>query len=240
MGRQFFVTTLLPTLHFDKAIEMGFDEVIFFLKLNLSAKEMRQLDCLKTFYDIENACSYLSGRPMREEGSLPHDQLRMQIEEEELALPGAQRFFIQFPSQEARKKHASELIRFFLEEIPETYPTFIKRYFALEHTTKILTAYLRTKKQEFPDTQLGFTLSETKSWPEIFTPLEKCMSLSRACDLAEEVAKWKFHAIDTLCDRSEPFSLDYIFAYLLKLRIIENRQELLDPSHINILERIQQ
>jgi len=241
MGSLYFLLNFLPPLSLDRLAEISLDEVMFYTQLNLSAREMQAVNVLHMYYDIENTISHLSGIPMRSIGSLPHEILREKIEDEELDLPGVQRFFSLYPTREKQKEHVHTVYRYFFNELPKTLPKFVRTYFLFEHTSRLLLAWLRAKDLSLPLTlntnKIHFDID--KSWPEPYTnlfQLWKNRGLS-ARKIEEALMQWRFDAIASFCELSPPFSLDFILAYLIRLRIVEAKEELSDPAHIHALER---
>jgi len=211
---------------------MSLDEVIFYPKLNLSASEMRAVKLLHTFFDVENVSLYFLGKPMTAYGSLTHRELKEKILDENLPLPGIQKFFSLYPAQEDREKNALKVIRLFLEEASPSRPSFIHNYFHLEPTFRLITAHLRAQS-------MGIK-TEEKRWPELYDELLTIWKdrSKKARELDRALLKWKFQAMEELCANSPPFSLDFFLSYLIRLRIIEAQVELDDPIHLNIIERI--
>jgi len=242
MGSRYFLTTFLPLLQFGKAPEMCLDEVIFYANLNLSARDMRIVNLLHTFFDIENVCYYLLGAPMRAYGSLHHRELQEKIEEEDLTLPGMAHFFSLYPTRELRQKNALKAMRFFLEEAPPSLPQFIYSYFTFEYTSRLVTAHLRAQSmgKSFTLKTEEFNFDDTKTWPEPYLELLTIWNNrpKEARKLDQALSLWKFKAVEWLCAHSKPFSLDFFLSYLIRLRILESQEELQDPIHLNIIERI--
>jgi len=237
MGSRYFLITFLPLLRFGKAPEISFDEVIFYANLNLSKYEMRSVKLLHTFFDVENTCRYFLGTPMKAYGSCSHRELREKIEDEELDLPGMATFFSRYLTRESRQKNALKAVRLFLEEMPSSLPSFIHNYFSLEKTFRSITAHLRaeTTGRESP-----VKFDPTQKWPEPYDELFEIWNSrpTEARALDRELSNWKFRAVEGLCAHSKPFSLDFFLSYLIRLRILEDQEELNDPVHVNIIERI--
>jgi len=179
---------------------------------------------------------------MRAYGSLCHRELREKIEEEDLPLPGMARFFSLYPTREERQKNALKAMRFFLEETPLSLPQFISSYFTFEHTFRLVTAHLRAqsmgKSLTLETEELDF--DDVKKWSEPFSELLTIWNNrpKEARKLDQELSLWKFKAVEGLCANSTPFSLDFFLSYLIRLRILESQEELQDPTHLNIIERI--
>jgi hypothetical protein len=204
---------------------------------------MRIVNTLYTLYDLENIRLFLLNLPMRPSATIPHDTIREALENDECPIQGMEPFFTLYPTLEERKKHVHELFMCFFKQNPSRLPLFCRRYFSLEHISRSLFAHLRAsaKGTTFPiaEEEIGFDVTDTKHWPNIFLPLLSIwQSRSHSpADLEEAVSKWKFEAIGTLCADCPPFSLEYVLVYLLQLRLLESRREVKNP-HPNFLERI--
>lgn len=244
MGSRFFLLTLFPPLSLDAPPEMSFHEADFFLRQNLSNREMATIYQLYALYDLENIRSFFLDLPMTAPGAIPHDDLRDHLENDECPLPMLERFFATYPTLEEKKNHVHRLMREFFTAAPAYVHGFVKKYFRIEHGSRVLMAYLRARasRREYtvnPE-ELGFDPSDGKNWPEFFAPL---LSLWQArhespLDLEDGYARWKFAAVGSLCAGSPPFSIDHILAYLIQLRLVESRRELKVPADQNIVERI--
>ncbi len=244
MGSRYFFINFLPPLSLDTTPEMSLDEVEFFMHQNLSSSEMRVVNRLYTFFDLENIRSFLLDLPMKVQGTIPHDALRDMLENDECPLPALEKFFTCYPTLEERKSHVHDLLSSFFQGQPHSLPRFVAQYFRIENTSRSLMAYLRAqalgKTYEINAEDLGFDPADNKSWPEIFSPLFTLWQARRQSplDLEQAYASWKFDVIDSLTAQSAPFSLDLGLAYLLQLHLIESRRELKKPAQQNILERI--
>jgi hypothetical protein len=85
-----------------------------------------------------------------------------------------------------------------------------------------------------------FDFNDIKTWPEPYSELPTIWNNrpTEARKLDQELSLWKFKAVEGLCANSKPFSLDFFLSYLIRLRILEAQEELHDPVHLNIIERI--
>lgn len=241
MGSRYFFISFLPDLSFDASPELSLHEIEFYLRLNLSSREMHAVNQLYTLYDLENIRLFLMDLPMGREGTIPHNDIREALENDECPLPCVQPFFTLYPTLEERKKHVRELYQRFFKQDPSSLQPFVRKYFWLEHISRILFAHLRAASlgKSFESTEeIGFDINDVKSWPECFLPL---LSLWQSrhkspSDLENGISRWKFETIGSFTNESPPFSLEYILAYLLQLRLLESRRELNNPNP-NILER---
>jgi hypothetical protein len=243
MSCRYFLRIFLPTLSFETPPELSWDEVESSIRQNLSSREVKILDSLFHIFDIENVKSHLLHYPMTSPGSISHEDLRRLLEHQEPILPVVDAFLENYPTEDERKMHAHELLHLFLKDHRATN-SFVRAYFSFENSTHHVLAYLRAKSQDKPytiaDGELDFDLADTTTWPEIFLPLFSLWQGHRPPpqQLEETISRWKFVAIDELSSDSEPFSLDRLLSYLIRLRIITVRQELHNPRHLNTLERI--
>ncbi len=244
MGSRYFLIPFLPPLSIEALPEMSLGEVEFFLQQNLSTHEMATVHQLYAIYDLENIRSFFLDLPMAAIGSIPSEDLREMLENDECPLPMLAPFFARHPSLEERKRHAHELVQQFFTALPPFLPAFVRQYFWVEHTSRQLMAYLRAKAlgktYDINGEELGFDPSNAQHWPALFTPLLSLWQPHHRSPLTIEhgYAKWKFDTIGALCADSPPLSLNILLAYLLQLRLVESRRALKSPVHQNIVERI--
>jgi hypothetical protein len=244
MVSKVFLTIFLPTLSFDRIPEMSSEDVSFYFQQNLSKHELNILKDLYTFYDAENARLFLSHQNMMYEGSYHHEELKEKIEEGKDLPYGLDLFFNRYKQSDERKSHAHELMHFFLTHIQDDLHPFIKKYFAFENTYRHVMAYLRAheshQKYTPPFDEVGFDLVNIKTWNELFIPFSSIFQKysSSPFELDEAICHYKFEAIERLTSDSPDFSIDYILAYMVRLRMIEMRHELKKAYNPNILERL--
>jgi hypothetical protein len=244
MGSRFFLIPFFPSLSYDSTPLMSLYEAEFFCRLNLSHHDQKAMDCLYTLNDLDNIRSFFAGIPMTATGSIPHEELRERLENDECPLEELEDFFALHTTFEARSTHMHELFRSFCTHLSPDLPRFVHQYFVIVHTSRHLMAYLRATElgqvYALDPEEIGFDIKDTNTWPPIYRPLITIWQsrLHNPADLERAVSQWKFDLIDTLVSESGPFSLDRILAYLLRLRIVEERRELTNPIHMNTLERV--
>lgn len=239
-----FLNCFLPELFLDSPPELSLDEVEFFVRLNLSASEMRNVEKLYTLYDIENVRLWLLGLPMTQTGRFSHEELQELLKDfSSSPIPGTEVFCSLYPTLFDRQQHAHELMRCFFKNERNLSP-FLRRYFELENGSRLILAHLRAKtlNRPFPidPEELGFDIEDTFSWPEWFQPLLHIWDTKNKTPylLEEALTKWKFDAVDALCSDNDLMAIGYVLAYLIKLRIVEARQRRNEPRHKNTLERM--
>jgi hypothetical protein len=244
MGSRYFLIPFLPPLSMDAHPELSLHEIEFFLSLNLSRREMIVVEQLYTLYDIENIRSFLLNLPMTAVGNISKEDLHEMLENDECPLSSLEPFFALYQTLEERKDHVHELLRLFLKAAHPSLSQCVQKYFQIENISRCLMAYLRAnalgRTFEVDAEELGFDPTDTKSWPEAFTPLISIWQARHQSplDLENAFSTWKFDVIGNLRAHIPPFSLDYILSYLLQLRLVESRRELKNPAHQNTLERI--
>jgi len=242
MGNRYFLLIFLPTLSFDRQPELSQEEVNFFLQQNLSFHEWNVVRDLYRLYDIENIRAYFLGVPMTAPGLFSHDELIEKLTEGE-SIPEAEAFFRKYPTTEEKKRHIHELRKYFLRYFQPSHP-FLRKYFHFELHLRHILAWLRArithKMYQVSQEELHFDITNLKTWPEWFVPLANLWQQGKhhPREIEETLARWKFSTIGNFCEESPPFSLDFILAYLIQLRILETRQELENPHHLTTLQRI--
>ena len=244
MGSRFFLIPFFPPLSFDASPEMSLLEAEFFARLNLSCNDIAAIDTLSSLIDVENVKAFFAGLPITSQGRIPHDTLRERLENEECPLPELEPFFAMYTTAESRSAHAHFLMRCFFDNLPAGLPHFVQQYFSLTNSSRHVLAFLRAneKAQSYSveEEALGFDLRDTSQWPVPLLSLIEIWQSYRHSphDLERAISRWKFDLIGALAADSGPFSLDHVLAYLLRLRLVEERRELTNPIHLNTLERV--
>jgi hypothetical protein len=240
MGNLYFLLIFLPKLDFDRDPEMAQPEVRFFLQLNLSKGQMQDVSSLYNFYDIENLRSHLLSSPIKSGGGFSAEELLEKFTSEEtfLGVPTLCR-----AGDSDRQTYAQTLVNDFLLN-PPTNNAFLQNYFQFEHIARHTMAFLRAqiKKIQYhaPVDEIPFELADIASWPKPFADLPAILyrKTTSPREIEESVSRWKFHAIEALCENSPPFSLDFLLSYLIRLHLVEQRRELLNTHHLNTLQRM--
>lgn len=233
---RYFLVTFLPELKFDSSPEISSQELSFYLQQNLSSAQMKDVAQLNILPDLDNLRSFLLGVPMKPNGSISPEELVVQLRDPDFIPPGTQCFCKAYPSLMDRQEHAHELIHSFLRTYKDS-PRFVQKYFRFENTCRLILSWLRAKDLqrtfEVDPEEIGFDINDMNQWPELFQGLCRIWNAKRTSpsELEAALSQWKFQSIDTLCDEDDFFSLDLIFAYLIKLRIVEDRQSMNDPRH---------
>ena len=208
----------------------------FYLQQNLSAHEMKIVNNLRMLQDLENMRSFLLGVPITALGSIPCDELLEKLQDNDYILPGAEDFYKTYPTLHDRQEHAHELLHSFLK-MSADMPPFVHKYFRFSNIYRNILAWLRAKELhrtiEIDPEEIGFDINDVKNWPETFQDIAQIWATRHETpkDLEESLARWTFQSVDILCEEGNLFSLDLILAYLIKLRIVEERQTMNDPRH---------
>jgi hypothetical protein len=239
-----FLEILLPQLNLDTPPEMSLDEVLDFFLLNLSSSEMQQVQRLSDYYDVENLRSYLLGQPMTARGNLPRHRLQEKTLGDEWAIPGTESFFNAYPNIDAKRKHAHELMLFFLKERAKEPSSFVQKCYLFEYRLRHIFAFLRAENlgrtYEIDPDELSFSLNDPNTWPPEFQSLPKIwQGIHRGpLEFEQSIAKWKIDYYDALGSHNDPFSFENILIYFLKLRLLESRKNMKNPQLPHTLERM--
>ncbi len=240
---RYFLIPFLPELKFETSPEISSQELLFYLQQNLSRSEMQDVDRLQTLQDLENLRSFFLGTPMMVQGSISHEELVIALRDPEFIPRGAEVFYKTYKTLSDRQKYAHELIHSFLKN--QKKPAgFVHRYFRFENTCRLVFSWLRAQALQREVTidpeEIGFDITDTAQWPEPFQELLRIWKTKGGSpsELEAAISQWKFHAVDALCDQEDPFSLDLVFAYIVKLRKLEERQSMNDPRNQKTLQEM--
>lgn len=231
MMAEYFIGALLPELQMDAEPEIGFDELMAFLNLNLSKNDLAKVAVIRRIFDIYNVKSSFSHK-----GNLDEVEFEEALITKE-GLPDYFADFIEKYNNKERQKHFGELLsRYFKEEIHQS-TGFIRSFLKMEKNSRLVLAALRAKKlkrdivhelqYEDAEDDLVASILAQKDAP-VFDPPEEVADLkalyeehsASPLDLQKALWEWKFHKIQEM-EGIDSFSLDKILGYTARLILVE-------------------
>jgi hypothetical protein len=229
-----FLSIFLPDLAFDATPQLSFEDLRFFLDLNLSSSEQKVLRSFLTFYDLENVRSWILQMPMTVRGSIPHETLKDRLSDGETGIPVVDAFLKKFPTQDERVHNLPTLSKLYIKPASQTGHPFLKKYFFFENRIRRILSTFRAETS-VPPFQLT---SEELSSPEYHALYRIWKKRAHSYAIEREIAAWKFLEIERLGQESPPFSFDRILSYLIRLLLVESRQAMKEPIYIKSLEQL--
>lgn len=252
MGNYYFVAPSLPTLNFGEKAEVSFEEIASRLYLNLQPKDQKQATILRRYLDLNNIRALFLEESVDPRGNLTEKEL-----DEALLLKAdlpeyVFDFLDQFASVAEKVRHFSGLFATYFKEEMKEADGFLKKYLRFEREWRLVMVALRSKEMgrdvavelqfEDPSDPLVAWILAQKDSPTFEPPVEylSLKDVYRSCgkdpwQQYRAVARWRFEQIEELVDQPL-FSIDWILAYMAKLLIVEQIQELDDQKGKMILE----
>ena len=115
MNDHVFLTIFLPVLLFDAPPELSYEELRFFLHLNLSSREKKVLYDLLSFYDLENVRAWILQKPMSARGSRTHEELKDRLTEGNTGIAVVDTFLKEYPTPEERVRNLPLLSKLYIK-----------------------------------------------------------------------------------------------------------------------------
>lgn len=235
-----FLMTFLPPLDIYTRPEMNFEELLRTLAENLSEKEMKQVNAVRTFIDLQNLGKIYRNFPIDPRGNLSEYALR---EGEGLPEYARELLTLQDTDEKRLSIHSKIMARFF----EEPHVGFLKRYYAFERDLRLCLTALRCKrlgvdlveefKEEDPRELTVAQLLAAKDQPSFEMPFE-FQDFGAVPDKPFEqylkVAKYRLSKIEEMAE-GWTFALSYVIAYVLQFMIIEDYHALNDQTGNTLL-----
>jgi hypothetical protein len=237
MAAYYFFDTLLPPLQIGKAPEMSWAEFCDLARQNLSPQDLKQLEALRLWYDLQNLRQLWTELPLQPFGNLDQEGLEAAVATGTLWSPPVDDFLFAYKETDARLFHLPELLTQYLETLREKAKGFLKWLGEFERQLRLVLVALRARAQgldlveafRFEDPRDPFVafLIAQKSNERIMPPLgfEEVDRLwqhyqHEPLQLAEGLLKFKMTAIEEAF-RDRRFTLDHVLGYAQRLILIE-------------------
>lgn len=252
MGNYYFLAASFPPLSLGESPDFSFEELTSRLGINLSKPDLKKTELFRRYIDLSNIRALFLEEEIDPRGNLNEKEL----DEALLLHDGLPNyvfdFLDQFETVEEKLRNFSGLFSvFFAEEIPKE-TGFFKEYLSFEREWKLVMTAIRAKElQRDPIRELQFedtsdplvaSILAQKDMPSLETPVEytdlKEKFISCGPDPWQQykvVAKWRFDRIEELVERPL-FSIDWIIAYMARLFIVEQWNELDEAKGRMILD----
>ncbi len=234
MSDQVFLTIFLPSLSFNSPPELSFEDLRFFLNLNLSSKEQKILSGFLTFYDLENVRAWLLQTPMTVRGSMSHELLKDRLIDGNTGIRVVDSFLKTYSTQEDRLLYLPTLSKLYIKAASQTGYSFLQKYFRLENRIRRILSTFRAETS-VPPFQLTPEELSSSQYRDLYTIWKK---RAHSFDIEREISQWKFLEIERLGEQALPFSFDRILSYLIRLLLVESRLGMKEHTHIKSLERL--
>lgn len=247
----YFLNGLLPELSLDSPPELGFLEIHHLLKTNLSSRDYEQVESMRRYYDLEN----LRATWRKEEISYYGNFDEQELEEALLTYSGLPDYVYDFLQRRgdttSRLMHFGELLIHYYEQEASKATGFLKSFFLLGRTWRLVTAACRARASH---RSLRAELRDVNPEDPVVSSLLAQSEISRLIppegyealaalwdsDLSplerhRKTVEWRFQMIGEMVE-VETFSFDRILAFLARLILVEQWQALSKEKGVAIVD----
>lgn len=252
MGNYFFLAPSLPPLLLRDRPDLSFEELKVRLAVNLDKSDLELARTLMRFTDICNIRNLFMEEPIDSRGTMSEKEL----DEALLVRAGLPDYVFEFldqfeKTQDRIRQFSALLARFFQEEIPRL-KGFLKKYFTFEREWRLVLVGIRAKQlgrdlarelqfEDFADPFVAQILAQKDA--DRYEPPVEYSELSElivatypdAWEQHKAFAEYRFKKVEEMAEDSL-FSVDVILAYMARLMIIEQYNELDEEKGQMILE----
>ncbi len=242
MDNYFFLAPSLPPLLLRDKPDLSFEELRLRLTVNLDKSDLILAKTLMRFTDICNICNLFMEEPIDSRGTMSEKEL----DEALLVRAGLPDYVFEFldqfeKTQDRVRQFSALLARFFQEEIPRL-KGFLKKYFTFEREWRLVLVGIRAKQigrdiarelqfEDFADPFVAQILAQKDA--DRYDPPMEYSELSQlitatypdAWEQHRAFAEYRFKKIEEMVEDSQ-FSIDVILAYMARLMIVEQCNEL--------------
>jgi hypothetical protein len=236
-----FLAPLLPPLELYKKPDLAFEELFFYLRTNLSQKDIKKVALIQAFFDVENIRNFWLGRPFLEQGAMDEKELEENIAAGENGLSFVREFLEAYPTHEERVAHFDRLISLFFAKCRHEERGFLGAYFDFEYKLRLFLGVLKARTygmsivevlryepadDPFVQEQLLQKDSNEITPPEGFERIKKLYdSLHKnPLELARAILHYKMdHYLGEVV--FYPFSKEAIFSYVIRFFLVEKSLE---------------
>jgi hypothetical protein len=239
MSNRYFLSTLLPSLSLTEPHQLSLDALEFALEQNLSAKELRAVNQIWLLGDVENVRSFFHDDPMNKKGSLETEDMAAMLTWNEKKPLWLERFLNDFPTEEKRAQHSSDLSRYCLLYAPlEAGSSSIQELLSFDFTTRLVLEFLRGEKNA--SEEIPFLKTPATEWPSEYSELAVLWEKNKnsPLELEQKMAEWRFQVLDGKRALHSPFSLSYLIFSVSLFEFIESRRPLVENALNKSQERI--
>lgn len=236
--RYFFLGSFLPPLKVGVPPELAFEDFILLLRENLSRRDFEKVKKIRSYIDLRNVEQLLKGEPLDSRGNLNEKELDEALVTKDGLPEYLYEYLDGYENTEEKLRHFSKVYVKFFREMEGKEKGFLSFYFNFEREWRLLMTGLRAKNlqrdlvkelqyEDFHDPLVAYLLAQKES-PQFEFPFDYS-------ELAEEVKKVKDnprsqyemlvrYRIEFLKEKvqDDPFSIEYILAYLAQLILAED------------------
>jgi hypothetical protein len=253
VSNYYYLAASLPSLELGAIPDITFQDLMRRFELNLSESDWKKTIVIRRLMDLLNIRALLLEEPIDLKGNLNEKELDEALLIRDVLPAYVFDFLSKYETLYDRVRHFAELIAiFFSEEIPKQ-KGFLQRYLIFEREWRLVMIGIRAKElgrdvakelqfEDFGDPIVAGILAQKDS--SVYEPPSEYAELKEllhACgsdpwERYKAFARWRFHKIEELVENHPLFSIDWVLAYMIRLLIIEDWNDLDEQKGKMILD----
>lgn len=246
----YFVAAALSSLELDEKPELSLTELRALYALNLTEQDQELVRRLLIAIDLSNLRALWQELPLDERGEMPAKELEAAVLVKEGFPPFVIDFLERYESIEERLKNFGELSVALTQFLVEA-GGFLARFAKADREMRLVLAALRAKRlkrdilreMQFEDLSdpLVASILAQKDAPTYTPPSEyevfAGLMLHDPKNQERELLQQRLKKIEEL-EGQEPFSIDHLLGYLLRLELIEAWHSLDEPQGLRLIRDV--
>ena len=246
----YFVAAALPPLDLDEKPELSLAELRALYALNLTERDQELVHRLLVAIDLSNLRALWQELPLDERGPMSAKELEAAVLVKSGFPPFVIEFLERYESIEERLRNFGELSVALTQFLLEA-GGFLARFALADREMRLVLAALRAKRlkrdllremqfEDFGDPLVASILAQkdaaTYTPPSEYERLPKLM-LHDPKTQEHELLQERLKRIEEL-EGQEPFSIDHLLGYLLRLELIEAWHSLDEPQGLRLIRNL--
>ncbi len=252
----YYLAAALPPLQIGSPPELSFSEFQEMLRENLYDRDMQKVATIRRYVDIQNLRHFWKEEPLDPHGNLSDVEMEEAILEQTGLPEYVYEYLTSCEHDDERVRNLSQLVATYFREETAVADGFIKDYLTFEREMRLVFVGFRCKQWgrelarelqwEDPQDDLIVQLmaqKDAKSYepPSEYEGLKGLFEEHKdnPLELNKALAEYRFNKVTEFCPL-QPFSLDWILAYLVQLMIVERWAELDRQAGAALVESVVQ
>ena len=234
----FFLSTALPPLKLGVSPRIDFQGLIALLEDNMTPKDFRKVETIRSFIDLKNVKRLLQERALDPRGSLTDEKLKEALQTKGELPSYLYEHLGRFDQVEDQVLHFSKVLVDFFFEATLKQSRFLSFYFSLERECRLLLVGLRSKKttrdlnkelqyEEMDDPLVAYLLAQ-KDRPNFEFPSgyqdfgdQMKQAGENPMDQYKALAHYRFNQVMEKV-QDHLFSVDHALGYLVLFMLVQD------------------
>lgn len=254
IGQYYFLSASLPELKVGSPLEIHFPELIELYWQNLTEKDFEKTKKIRLLVDLSNLKELLREGPFDPRGNFNRKELEDAILNQKNLPEYVFDFLEEYDTAEEQIAHFSKLIVTYFSTEMENERGFFKEYLEFERKLRLLLSAHRAKRQhrdlsrelmyeDQSDPFVSYLIASKDAsgveMPMEFARLAEVLSKGEQSpsDQYQELTRFRMEKVNEMAV-DDPFSIDWLLAYMVLLILMENWYELDEGRGKQMLNKI--